>query len=263
MQPVDDSSQLVEAICAAFAHAARVDERAASSAHAAVQSLLAPLVASAIAGRRAAHVAHELRNPLAVIATSASILAGRAGADERVRKHLARIDAQVKIASSLALELLDAGSPRPLAIEATPVAELVRGSIEQSSLPQSVTIELRLDAESERSRVAVDRRRTTQILLNLLRNAHTAAGDAARITLAIARDGPHLVISVQDDGPGLAPGALVALFSEGSTRSADGHGIGLALSRAWARAQGGELSLASSERGARFELRCPVTKEPA
>jgi signal transduction histidine kinase len=251
MQDVDDSSVLAEAICDAIAKHTGLDS--VRDARAVVAAQLAPLVAAAIAGRRAAALSHELRNPLAVIATSASLLAPRVGDDERGRKHIARIDAQVKLASSLAHELLDAASPRPILLELVALHPLVLDAVESANLPPTVSVKINDDAPAAVARL--DRRRTQQILGNLLSNARAACGDHAELALAITRDGPHLIVTVQDNGPGIAREDFDRVFALGVSKSAAGHGFGLAISREWARAQGGDLALRPSDVGARFALR--------
>jgi signal transduction histidine kinase len=252
MQDVDDSSVLAEAICDAIAKHTGLDS--VRDARAVVVAQLAPLVAAALAGRRAAALSHELRNPLAVIATSASLLAPRVGDDERGRKHIARIDAQVKLASSLAHELLDAASPRPIQLELVALHSLVIDCVDSANLPPTITVNVR-DDDAPASVARLDRRRTQQILGNLLSNARAACGDHAELALAITRDGPHLIVTVQDNGPGIAREDFDRVFALGVSKSAAGHGFGLAISREWARAQGGDLALRPSDVGACFALR--------
>lgn len=261
MQPLDDSSRLAAQLCEAIAEAAGLDPAQTAAAQSRVQTLLAPLVAAAIAGRAAGQVAHELRNPLAVIATSASLLGSRVGDDERAKKHVQRIDAQVKIAASLAHELLDAASARAVTLEPFAIDALVRSALDAFALEHRAIVTL----ESPDATLAAlaDRRRTLQILHNLLANARQAAGESAAISLVARPDGPHVLLLVQDNGPGVAPELRARLFEQGATGSSRGHGFGLHLSRELARAQGGELSLADSAAGACFVLQLMRAPEGA
>ena len=260
MQPLDDSSRLAAQLCEAIAEAAGLDPAQTAAAQARAQTLLAPLVAAAIAGRAAGQVAHELRNPLAVIATSASLLGSRVG-DERAKKHVQRIEAQVKIAAALAHELLDAASARAVTLEPFAIDALVRSALDAFALEHRAIVTL--ESPDASLSVLADRRRTLQILHNLLANARQVAGESAAISLVARPDGPHVLLLVQDNGPGVAPELRSRLFEQGATGSSRGHGFGLHLSRELARAQGGELSLAESAAGACFVLQLMRAPESA
>jgi signal transduction histidine kinase len=114
-------------------------------------------------------------------------------------------------------------------------------------------------------RARADRGRLDQILLNLLSNAvqFTAPGGLVTVTLS-ERDG-QVEIVVADTGIGIPPEKLAAIFEpfvqvdSGLTRTVGGAGLGLTISRALARAMGGDLTAASDgTSGARFTLTLPV-----
>lgn len=105
-------------------------------------------------------------------------------------------------------------------------------------------------------------RRVLQILLNLVGNAIAYAPAGTTVRLSIEREGERARIVVSDEGPGIAPDKLGALFNkfERLGRSGDGgSGLGLYISRKLARAMGGELSVDSTPgEGARFTLELPA-----
>ncbi|ANH69620.1 sensor histidine kinase [Mitsuaria sp. 7] len=110
--------------------------------------------------------------------------------------------------------------------------------------------------------VALDARRVRQVLLNLLSNA-AKYGQAGEVVLQARVDGGQLVLSVTDEGPGLAPEELERIFdpfTRGRTVSAmPGLGLGLAIARQTMRAMGGELSGRSAPgQGSRFIAELPL-----
>lgn len=119
----------------------------------------------------------------------------------------------------------------------------------------------------------LDRHRCLQILANLLTNAKQAVLEAGRargrvaITVAAVDDetGPWLEFAVEDDGVGIAPERLDAIFAFGHTTRPGGQGIGLHSAANLAREMGGSLRVESEGpgRGARFTLRIPRKDESA
>ena len=113
--------------------------------------------------------------------------------------------------------------------------------------------------------VSVDKHKTLQILLNLLRNAKhalTAVATPQRtLHLRVRRSGTdRLQVQVQDNGVGIAKENLTRIFSHGFTTKRDGHGFGLHVGALAAREMGGQLLAASDGpgRGATFTLELPL-----
>lgn len=100
-----------------------------------------------------------------------------------------------------------------------------------------------------------------QILNNLLSNCEKYAPDSGALKVRSWCEGSTLCISVQDSGPGIESTEQQRVFepfyrsSSKLTDGITGTGIGLGLARDLARAHGGDLILAASEHGARFEIR--------
>ena len=119
--------------------------------------------------------------------------------------------------------------------------------------------------------VTGDRDRLAQVLDNLVGNAVRAVAGEGRIRLEVRRSGALAEVAVSDDGVGLAPGELEAIFERFHRGSAGrpgsgggagaGSGIGLTVSRGIARAHGGTLVARSSGpgAGATFVLSLPTS----
>lgn len=114
------------------------------------------------------------------------------------------------------------------------------------------------------ARVNGDRTRLVQILMNLLVNASQAIGEDRSdglISVSTRVDGPEVVLSVSDNGPGIPDEVLGRLFEPFFTTKdrGEGSGLGLAIALDIARAHGGTLEVETERgRGTRFELRLPV-----
>jgi CheY-like chemotaxis protein len=108
--------------------------------------------------------------------------------------------------------------------------------------------------------------RLSQILSNLLNNAAKYTHEGGAITLSVRRDGDDAVVSVRDDGYGVAPERLERIFDmfsrEGraDARGQGGLGIGLTLARRLAEMHGGTVDGHSDgeDRGSEFTVRLPL-----
>jgi CheY-like chemotaxis protein len=97
-----------------------------------------------------------------------------------------------------------------------------------------------------------------QILTNLLFNAISFTPSGKTVRLTIRDDSDHCVLAVTDEGPGIPSERVENLFVARESMRPGGAGLGLQHSAALAQEHGGELRLASSGPGARFELAWPV-----
>ena len=118
-------------------------------------------------------------------------------------------------------------------------------------------------------RVAVDRHKLVQVLVNLLKNARESVAEARRepglVRVRIASAGERVRIEVHDDGLGIPPENLAKLFRHGFTTKPDGHGFGLHSCANAAGEMGGTLHAESdgAGRGAAFILELPLLARAA
>jgi two-component system sensor histidine kinase TctE len=205
------------------------------------------------AGLAGLAIAHELSNLLALAGTSAW-LAGRTG-DPAVRaRHLEKVEGAVAQAQAVLAALLAWSRGEPMKKRAVEAEELLRRAASGVNVDASVTLETRIEPEG--LVLHAEPVLLAQAVRNLVENAaratKEAGGGRVRVVARVGLDGHEL--EVVDDGPGTS--AEVAFGGENTHRA--GHGIGLRLARAIVAAQGGELALAASTRGARFVVALPV-----
>jgi len=115
-----------------------------------------------------------------------------------------------------------------------------------------------------------DRRRLKQVLLNLISNAIKYNRPGGSITLSVAPDGIDTVrIEVRDTGAGMTDAQLRRLFVpferlDAAVHGIEGHGLGLAMSKALTEAMGGAIEAASTPgAGSVFTLNLPVSAPAA
>jgi signal transduction histidine kinase len=212
----------------------------------------------ALLGQLASGVGHELRNPLGVISNAVYYLETvQTDAPAKVREYLDIIHRQTVLATRIVNDLLDFSRKPPANPQALPLQHFVEAQVQDVTLNGIV---LELDIPGSLPPVVVDPVHAGQVVHNLLINAIQAMGTTGTLQLRGRRDGNSRVrLEVSDTGPGIAPENLNRVFEPLFTTKTRGIGLGLALSRTLAQANGGELSVVSEPgRGATFIFTLPA-----
>jgi signal transduction histidine kinase len=208
-----------------------------------------------------AMLAHELRNPLAPIASAADLLK-IATSPERIRASSEVIGRQVRHMTSLVNDLLDVSRVTRglIKLDRTLVGiEPILASAVEQSRPllssRGHALALELAPELAAARVHGDPTRLVQVVANLLNNAAKYTPSGGAIALRAARDGARVRLCVSDNGIGIEAGLLPQVFDlftqaeRTPDRSQGGLGIGLALVRTMVALHDGEVQAHSDGPG--------------
>ena len=209
-------------------------------------------------GRFSAGVAHELGAPLTVIDGDARRLERDAQTDPEQQRRVKRIRQQVERTRQLIARLMSfVRSDRPVA-EALALKPLLQ-RVMVGAEPQAEAASVRLSGTDMAPDLSIRGHapRVEQALINLVRNAIQAADGQVRVS-ADSRDDGQVVISVEDDGPGVPESDLKQIFEpfHSRRREGDGTGLGLAIVRAVVNEHGARIKVDRSPDlgGARFRL---------
>ena len=212
----------------------------------------------AVLGQLAGGVGHELRNPLGVISSSVYYLKlVQPDASEKIKEHHAMIEQEVQTAARIIGDLLDFG--RVVSPDRQPVSvpDLVQQSLARFPVPASVQVSLALP-ESLPAAFA-DPLQIQQILGNLITNACQAMKNNGSLTISATQAGDLVAIAVHDTGEGILPENMARLFEPLFTTKVRGIGLGLAVSKKFAEANGGRIEVTSSPaQGSTFTLSLPT-----
>jgi len=223
-----------------------------------------------------ATLAHELRNPLAPLRNALAILK-LAGSDPRVTAEAREMmDRQLTQMVHLVDDLLDVSriTTGKLALRREPV-ELgtVVASAADTVTPYIETRQhtLRMALPREPVHLYADPTRLAQVFSNLLHNAAKFTPPGGRVELTGELDGAAVVVRVTDNGIGIAPDMLGAVFEmfaqadQSLERAHAGLGVGLTLARRLVELHGGTLTAISEGvgRGSQFIVRLPIAKAGA
>jgi PAS domain S-box-containing protein len=217
----------------------------------------------AAVGEMAAGIAHEINNALAVIFGQT---ADGARGEESLRAALAQVDAQARRIADIVQGVLGFARPRPPQSLPVDLVELTGKTLELVRHDLS-RAHVRLETAFDRSLppAKADPQQVQQVLLNLFTNAiHAMAGRSDNwLRVEVWGEGEQLVLRVADGGPGIAADVLPHIFDPFFSTKSEGSGLGLSVSYAIARANGGDLRVDSAVgHGTTFTLRLP-TAEPA
>ena len=216
--------------------------------------------ALALVGEIAAAVAHSIRNPLGSIRSTAELQrdidGDPQGTQAQVMRDADRIEALVRTMLTYASPAVDPDAPAAQA-ELHEVMATLAGRMAPEIRQQGKRLELAL--VSDPGRVAIEPVLVTQVLQSLVTNACEATGPGGRIRLQARRQGRQTVISVIDNGIGIEPARLDAVFRPFHTTKPLGFGMGLALARRVAQRAGGDIRIDSVRgQGTSVHLRLPV-----
>jgi signal transduction histidine kinase len=209
-------------------------------------------------GEMAAEIAHELRNVLLTISSSAHVgrLAVARGDAQAAEPHLVRIERHASVANHIVDDIMGLARGEPLSTQPTPLLEVVAAARAESSLGAARWDDGGIPADL---RVEAHPRLLARLLHVVYDNAIRASAPRAPTvtTRAWARDG-RVFIEIADDGPGVPETIAGRVFEPLVSAREGGSGLGLALARRIAVAHGGTLELAASGGdGATFRVELP------
>jgi signal transduction histidine kinase len=212
--------------------------------------------------------AHEIRQPLAVLATALHMI--RHAPDEASRERACRVlERQSALLARLVDDLLEANVRRRLAVTA-----LRKQPLDLCSLVEETTEAVRLQASKKLQQldtmlppspvwVEADPVRLQQVLSNLLVNAVTYTDSGGRVWVNLTCGGGEAVLSVRDTGRGIAPDFLPRVFDTFAKGDDSlGQGLGLAVSRRLVELHGGTIRASSPGPGAGSEFIVSIPAHP-
>jgi two-component system, OmpR family, sensor histidine kinase KdpD len=212
-------------------------------------------------------VSHDLRSPLTAIRAAAEGLErtdleldarDRAELVDAIRSEAVRLERVVT--NLIDLSRLEAGAARPRP-EVWSADELIGRALEPlGAAAERVVVDLPADPPA----ALVDAAQIERALVNLIENALKFSSRADPVTITVERVDDTVVIAVHDRGPGLTAAELGRIFEPFERGEAGSTGLGLAIARGFAQANGGRVEATSRPgEGAVFSLVLPRADVPA
>jgi signal transduction histidine kinase len=204
-------------------------------------------------GQVAGTVSHELRNPLAAIRNSMALIR-QLTADKGlgVERAVDRVERNIARCNGIISDLLEFTRKRDLNRTSTTIDGWLAEMLDEHAVAEEVAVVRELSSSGV---VALDRDRFRQVMVNLLDNAAqamTISGwsptDGRRLSIVVKTEaaGPHVRLSVADNGPGISAENLQKIFEPLFTTKASGVGLGLPTVRTIVEQHGGTIDVEST-----------------
>lgn len=213
-------------------------------------------------GVMAGGIAHELRNPLAIISASAQLIEEHSTNPELQQQATRRIIASAERASLIIEHLLRFAHPpqeRYRLVDTNEVLDDVLTMMDHQLV--SAQIELRCELSPELPLIYGNPELLAQVFTNMILNACSAMTQGGRLTISTSTQGEQVVVGFSDNGTGIPREHLSKIFDPFFTTRAIGQGTGLGLSISYSivRQHHGTIEVQSElGRGTSFEISLPV-----
>lgn len=203
----------------------------------------------AVVGEMAAAMSHEVRTPLGIMRSSADILLREPQLSADGREVLGFIISETERLNKLVSTLIDAARPRLPNLNPVDITQLLRHVLALlQSQAQAKQISLMLD-ETASVMLMADQDQMTQVLMNLLMNAIQILPAHGKVVLHVSETAEQVILTVEDDGPGIPADNQSHIFEPFFTQRAGGVGLGLAVVRQIVQAHHGDIRYAPSPFG--------------
>ena len=220
----------------------------------------------AAVGEAATMVGHDLRNPLQSIENASYYLEKQLAQlpssvkiPQRTGEMLQVIKDSVDYADKIIRDLNDFSAAREAALTRTDKNALVKESLSQVEPPGNVEYVIEFGRLPE---VEVDRDMIKRIFLNLAANGIQAMENGGTLKVSTKNSEGFAEVSFKDDGVGISEENIKSLFTPFFTTKARGLGMGLAICRRLAEANGGSINVESKKgEGATFTVRLPIQRD--
>lgn len=210
----------------------------------------------ATVGQMTAGIAHEIKNPLGIIRSSAQLLADKMTNDTDRKTTRFVIEETDRLNRKIREFLMFAKNPQPvMAVEnVSEITDTFLENVKPTLAEKSITLEKQI---SENCFIRADRDQLLQVFHNLLINTVESLPNGGNLTVCVKRNNKTIRVSFADDGPGIPPGEREKVFQPFFSGKRRGTGLGLALSKRMIEANMGKLYLEEPAKGCTITLALP------
>lgn len=216
----------------------------------------------AIAGRIAAGIAHEIRNPLTTVRGFLQVLTNTSD-DETSNLFRNILIPEIDRANKIITDFLSIAKPAEIRSELFGVNDFLLNYLgrilESESLLYSIDFQTETDPSADKIQIHGNQDELLQVFLNLFQNSFQAKGSAPlKIKIESKRLENTIQITFADNGNGMIPSILNHIFDPFFSTKDEGTGLGLSVSRKIVENHKGTITACSDEKGTVFKLEFPI-----
>jgi len=190
-------------------------------------------------GRLSSHLAHDMRNPLSIIQMTLDNVRFLYGNDKTKQGYFKKIDRSISRISHQIDNVLDFVKEKPLNVIKTKTSKILLDSIDLILIPTKISIILpEKDVE-----IWCDEEQLVIAVTNLVLNSIQAIKNEGTIKIRVNENNRHVIITVEDSGPGIPKNKLDEIFEPLYTTKQQGTGLGLASVKSIINAHSGTISV--------------------
>lgn len=216
----------------------------------------------AIAGRIAAGIAHEIRNPLTTVRGFLQVLTNTSD-DETSNLFRNILIPEIDRANKIITDFLSIAKPAEIRSELFGVNSFLINYLgrilESESLLYSIDFQIETDPNADEIQIHGNQDELLQVFLNLFQNSFQAKGSSPlKIKIESKRLKNTIQIIFADNGKGMIPSILNHIFDPFFSTKDEGTGLGLSVSRKIVENYKGTITASSDEKGTVFKLEFPI-----
>ncbi len=211
-------------------------------------------------GEMTSLLAHELKNPLGIIHSSAQYLADQEQPRDITREMLHYILSEAEHLNLSINSILKLARQKAPDIKEIDLNSGIRQLIDQWQRSDAHRSQVTIDLDiRDLPPVYADFKQLSQVLLNLIRNSEDMMNDKGKIHITLRHEKNHILIRVHDNGPGIRENHIDKVFKSFFTTKDQGLGLGLTASRQIIQAHNGTIELDNHPHGGAMAfIRLPV-----
>ncbi len=214
-----------------------------------------------LVGEMAAAIGHEVRNPMTTVRGFLQML-GKKEDCRQFKEYFDLMIAELDRANSIITEFLNMAKNKPVDKKFQNLNDVLK-TISPLILAHVLESNNKIIIELEKiPDLYLDDKEIKQLVLNLVRNGLEAMSASGNLTIKTFSDGKEVVLSVRDEGEGIAPEILEKLGTPFVTTKEYGTGLGLAVSYSIAARHDAKIDFATGSRGTDFKVIFKVPEKP-
>lgn len=211
-------------------------------------------------GELTSSISHEIRNPLGIIRSTASMLKKRMNKIDPDNSLPDIIVEESNRLNDILTDFINFARPRDAKMHACRVDEIINKNINflEPKLQESGG-KIDMECTADLSEVYADEAMLYQAFLNVFMNALQANEEDPLVRVTVSSGNANVMIFVDDNGPGVPPDILQRIWDPFFTTKEKGTGLGLGIVKNIIEAHAGEIHIYNMEEGARVEIILPAS----